>query len=142
MNYQAAIKVTASPLTAAKAIPNDMDLWWSNRIERTENGFTVRFNKSHATFTFDPGATAERFSWTCTEANMIIDDVSDYGEWTGTQLIWEIAPADSGAQVSLTHVGLTPDMECHRVCVAGWGRFFESSLKNHLNGETPSPERS
>jgi len=75
-----------------------------------------------------------------TTANMIIEDMADYGEWLGTKLLWEVAPSKTASRVTLTHQGLKPDMECHRVCVAGWGRYFGNSLKNHLNGAPADPE--
>jgi len=140
MDYSATIETVANVANAAKAIRYDMRKWWSLRVEQTDTQATIRFYNSHVTFAFDQGGTDDRFSWTCTDANMIIEDVSDYGEWKGSKLLWEIEPTASGSRVTLTHQGLNPDMECHRVCVAGWGRYFENSLKNHLNGAPASPE--
>ena len=140
MDYSATICTTADASATARAIRDEMDIWWSLRVEKDGNQATIRFYNSHVTFTFDPDATDHRFSWTCVDANMIIEDVADHSEWQGTKLLWEITPNKTGSCVTLTHQGLNPDMECHQVCVAGWGRYFENSLKNHLNGVTASPE--
>jgi len=140
MDYRATIEVAADPATAARAIRDEMDKWWSLRVEQDAHAATIRFRNSHVTFAFDPGATERRFSWTCTDANMIIEDAHDSAEWQGTRLIWELEPMDTGSRITLTHQGLTPALECHRVCVAGWGHFFENSLKNHLNGGQAAPE--
>lgn len=140
MDYSASIETTASVARAAKAIRDEMDQWWSLRVAQNSTQATIRFGNSHVTFAFDQGATDQQFSWTCRDAHMIIEDVGDYGEWRGTRLLWQIQPSATGSTITLTHQGLNPDLACHRVCVAGWGRFFEISLKNHLNGDTAMPE--
>lgn len=140
MDYSATIETTASAAKAAQAVVYEMDKWWSLRVEQTDAQATIRFHNSHVTFAFDPDGTDNQFAWTCTDAHMIIEDVGDAGEWKGTKLLWKIEPTATGSRVTLTHQGLNPDLECHRVCVGGWGRFFESSLKNHLNGDIATPE--
>ena len=139
MDYRASIATSAPPDRAARAIRDDLEHWWSTRIERTPNGFTTRFNNSHATFTFDPDATALAFGWTCTDAHMIMEDVDDAAEWVGTQLIWTITPAGDGSQIKLTHKGLTPALPCFDICQRGWQHFFEISLRDHLNGQDGAP---
>lgn len=140
MDYSARIETTANVAQAAQAIRHEMAKWWSLRVEQTDAHATIRFRNSHVTFAFDPGGTDQRFTWTCTDAHMIIEDVGDHGEWLGTKLLWDIAPTACGSCVTLTHQGLNSALECHGVCVAGWERYFENSLKNHLMGGTAIPE--
>jgi hypothetical protein len=142
MDYAATITVAADPATAARAIPDDLALWWSTRVDRHANGFTIRFNNSHVRFETDRGGGPEKFTWTCTDANMIIAGVADAGEWRGTRAIWHLRPQGTGTAITLTHQGLVPEIECHQVCVAGWRHYFEKSLRDHLNGLPGSPERS
>ena len=140
MDYSAKITTTTPPRQVRHAITAGIEIWWTNRVDRHADGFTVRFNKSHATFTQDHGGTDTAFAWTCTDAHMIIEGVDDLEEWTGTRLIWSVTPAPSGSIVRLTHEGLTPDIACFDVCRRGWQHFFETSLRNHLNGQTAAPE--
>lgn len=142
MDYTATIDVDTSPAIAARSIYDDLEKWWSTRIDRHDTGFTVRFNNSHVTFARAPGAGPRGFSWTCTDAHMIIEGVSDYSEWTGTQLIWSLKPHGNGTRIRLTHQGLNPGLECNEVCSFGWQRFFEGSLRAHLNGQPADPETS
>lgn len=142
MDYTATITTTASPQTAAQAIDGDLEQWWSTRVERHANGFTVRFNNSHARFEKDDGNTDLTFGWTCTDAHMIIEDVPDAAEWTGTQLLWSVTPTKTGSAITLTHRGLTPEIACFDICQRGWQHFFETSLHNHLNGQPAQPETS
>lgn len=142
MDYAATILTSAPHDQVARMIAADVELWWSTRVERHRDGFTVRFNASHASFSIDSGGSDQDFSWTCTDAHMIIDGVADADEWTGTNLVWHIDPVPGGSAVTLTHKGLTPDIACFDVCTRGWQHFFETSLRNHLNGDTAHPETS
>ncbi len=139
MHYSAIIKTSASPDQAARAIVEDLELWWSTRIERRPDGFKTRFNNSHATFRFEPGKTPYHFNWLCTDANMIIEGVDDTSEWVGTRLLWHITSAEAGSEIQMTHQGLTPSLPCFDICVRGWQHFFEISLRNHLNGDQAAP---
>ena len=139
MDYSATISTTASPERAAQAITDDLEHWWSTRIERRAEGFTTRFNNSHATFEIDPGATPLTFNWICTDAHMIIEDVEDAAEWVGTRLLWQITPTETGCKIKLTHEGLGPSLPCFDVCKRGWQHFFENSLRDHLNANTGAP---
>ena len=142
MDYSATIQSRATPGEAARAITDDLTIWWSTRVDRRADGFTVRFNNSHASFAYDPGGTADTFSWTCTDANMLMEGVDDAAEWVGTTLLWHVAPTPDGSAVTLTHRGLTPEVACFDICSRGWQHFFEDSLRRHLNGETARPETS
>lgn len=142
MDYSATITTSASPRAAAQAIARDLELWWSTRIDRDPDGFTVRFNNSHARFERDSDNTDLTFGWTCVEANMIMEGVPDASEWAGTRLLWTVAAAKSGSTVTLTHQGLTPEIACFEICQRGWQHFFETSLCNHLNGRPAQPETS
>jgi len=57
------------------------------RADRVANGMTAHFGDRAKTFVVDPGAKDARFSWTCTEANLRHDAVSDPTQWGGTRLI-------------------------------------------------------
>ncbi len=141
-DYSATIVVDAKPEDAKAAILDQMDLWWSTRVERRDGGATIRFNSSHVTYDFAEGDSPLHLNWTCTDARMIIDGVDDETEWTGTRLLWRIAPLGSGSRITLIHEGLNTDLACLDVCTRGWGLFFETSLKAHLTGGTPTPETS
>ncbi|MBO9465108.1 SRPBCC domain-containing protein [Tropicibacter sp. R15_0] len=137
-DYTATIRTPASVETAQKAIFDEMHIWWSTRVEKTASGATIHFGNSHVSFDF-----AKRdgtYVWTCREANMIIEDVADATEWQGTSLIWQILPDGDGSRITLSHLGLTPSLDCHDVCTRGWQKYFENSLLAHLSGETATPE--
>lgn len=139
MDYCATISTSASPARAAQIITQDLEQWWSTRIERTQTGFTTRFNNSHATFKCDTDDAAHALRWTCTDAHMIMEDVEDATEWVGTTLLWRIDPTENGCTIELTHKGLTPTLPCYDICRRGWEHFFETSLRDLLNGQKGAP---
>jgi len=139
-DYSATIKVPAHQEDARRAIFDEMDKWWSQRVDRDETGAKVHFNRSHVRFDFVKGDMDGGFEWLCTDANMIIDSVADATEWDGTKLIWHIRPDPEGSAITLTHQGLNQNLECLDVCTRGWQHYFENSLKAHLSGGTPTPE--
>lgn len=139
-DYRATITVSASPDQARKAILEEMHLWWSDRVEPRDNGAKIMFNNSHVDFEFSQGDTAYELNWNCRDANMIIEDVADTTEWAGTRLRWQIAPLPAGSEVTLIHEGLNANLDCQDVCVRGWQHYFETSLRDHLSGEVPSPQ--
>ena len=142
MDYSATITTSAPPHEAVQIIERDLEIWWSTRVERDAKGFTIRFNNSHVRFERNPGATDLAFGWACVDAHMIIEGVPDAAEWNGTQLLWSVATTETGSTVTLTHRGLTPEIACFDICQRGWQHFFETSLRNHLNGQAASPETS
>ncbi|MEP2148623.1 MAG: SRPBCC domain-containing protein [Paracoccaceae bacterium] len=139
MDYTATITVPVPPDRAAQAITDDLELWWCARTARASHGFTVHFGRSHVEFGYDPGGNKRAFSWSCQEAHMIIEDVTDAAEWVGTRLIWSIEPHHDGSQITLRHEGLGPQIACYDVCARGWQHYFEGSLSAHLKGQPASP---
>ncbi len=139
MDYSASIDAGMAAEAAARAIPDDLERWWGTRIERHADGFTIRFNNSHAQFRFEPSENPLAFSWACTDAHMIVEDVPDAAEWVGTRLVWTVEPRGDGSRVTLTHEGLGPQIDCFDVCRRGWQHYFETSLAAHLNGQPASP---
>ncbi|MES9944060.1 MAG: hypothetical protein ABW080_03765 [Candidatus Thiodiazotropha sp.] len=75
----------------------------------------------------------------CCESNMVSDALTNPEEWLGTRLKFEIAQQDDRCSITLTHVGLTPDMQCYEICKAGWDHYIAGSLKLYLHGEGGSP---
>ncbi|MDQ2091976.1 SRPBCC family protein [Marimonas arenosa] len=139
-DYSATIRVPVAPEAARRAIFDQMDAWWSNRVNRSDTGVTVHFGPSRARFEFRESDRAGEYQWLCTEAHMVIEDVTDAAEWQGSRLLWHIAPDRDGSRITLTHAGLNAAMACRDVCTRGWQKYFEHSLREHLSGGTPTPE--
>jgi hypothetical protein len=49
-------------------------------------------------------------------------------EWTGTRMVFELAPHGEGTALRFTHQGLVPSMECHARCAEGWDMVIKERL--------------
>jgi regulator of RNase E activity RraB len=76
--------------------------------------------------------------WRVTSAELSF--IKDKNEWTGTDIIFDITHEGGQTHVSLTHVGLTPQVECYSACLEGWGHYFSGSLKQLIESGTGTPD--
>lgn len=128
--------VKSSPDEAYKAITERIADWWTRHFEgaAVESGqlFTVAFDEQKSIFKkmrigqTIPGKLVE---WECIDAFLNIDALSNKTEWIGTKMIWTIEPSGTGAKLTITHEGFSPEMECFEICDAGWRQFFGSLVK-------------
>lgn len=42
-------------------------------------------------------------------------------------------------ELSFTHKGLTPNLNCYKICDAGWTHFIANSLKQYLETRIGTP---
>jgi len=49
-----------------------------------------------------------------------------HGEWEGTTMVFDLAPAGEGTRLSFRHAGLVPQLECYDNCSAGWTQVLAS----------------
>lgn len=80
----------------------------------------------------------ERMVWHVVDADLTF--VDDRDEWTGTNVIFEIAASASGTVVHFTHEGLTAaDSECFEACSRGWTFYITESLPQLITSGTGRP---
>ncbi len=128
-DYTATISVNASPEEAFKHI-NEVSRWWAKQVEgrseKLNDVFTAVFN--HCSFTFkiigsEPGRKVE---WLVTDSDL--SWLKDKKEWNGTKISFEISQRNGFTEISFTHNGLVPNMECYDNCEYGWNLHFKQSL--------------
>ncbi|GAB3165562.1 hypothetical protein GCM10027059_23330 [Myceligenerans halotolerans] len=60
--------------------------------------------------------------------------VLDVGAWwTGSDIVFDIAPTADGTELRFTHVGLVPDVECFDACSTAWLHFIDGSLRSLIS---------
>ena len=64
--------------------------------------------------------------WLATESKL--NFIKDKSEWTNTTISFEISNHDNKTQISFTHFGLAPNVECYNSCVKGRTYFINESL--------------
>lgn len=131
-NLTIAFTVQQSPHEAFAAITSVRD-WWSGEIEGSTDqrgaAFTYRYQDIHrSTQRITELVPDRRVAWHIEDS--YLGFVPDKGEWTGTDVIFEVTPTDAGTEVRFTHVGLAPDVQCFDTCSSAWQFYIGSSLRN------------
>jgi hypothetical protein len=131
-SFTVAFTVDQSPDDVFAAV-NDVRAWWSGEIEGDTDHlggeFTYRYEDIHRSTQkiteFVPG---KRVVWRVTDAYLSF--VKDTDEWTGTDIVFDIALKGNRTELRFTHVGLEPDVECYDRCTPAWGFYITGSLRD------------
>jgi hypothetical protein len=122
--------VEQTPQEAFAAI-NDVRAWWLGEIEGETDKlgavWTFRYKDVHYTkqqiTEFAPG---KRVVWKVLDSRL--NFVDDKTEWTGTEIVFDIAKKGSKTEVRFTHAGLVPEYECFEKCSNAWGMYINGNL--------------
>jgi hypothetical protein len=129
-DYSHTFTVQATPQAVHDAIERVTGWWTINTEGPTRsigNEFTVQFGDVHRTTQrITQAVRGERIVWHVTESNL--PWLKDSEEWKGTDIIFEIASVPEGTRLTVTHIGLTPQVECFEQCEKGWDHFIGTSL--------------
>ncbi|MEK0315014.1 SRPBCC family protein [Cohnella sp. 56] len=129
--YSISFTVDQSPEQVYTAI-NHVRGWWSEEIEgRTDElgEFKYRHQDIHrCTLHITELVPGHKVVWHI--ADNYFNFVQDKSEWTGTDIVFEIAEKDGQTEVRFTHVGLVPAYECYDVCTDSWGIYIRGSLRD------------
>jgi hypothetical protein len=113
-NYTTAFLVDQTPEEVFAAI-NNVRGWWSENIEgeTDELGsvFYYEFKDIHrGTFKITEFVPGKKVVWHVLQN--YFNFVKDMTEWTGTDIVFEIAKKGDKTELRFTHVGLKPSEEC------------------------------
>jgi hypothetical protein len=128
------IDVDRAPAEVFAAI-TDTRGWWTGDIDGPTDQlgaeFTYRYEDAHrSTQRITELIPGERVTWHVVDAHLAF--ASDPTEWTGTDIIFDIAPTSAGSAVRFTHVGLVPGRECFTDCASAWRYYIATSLRVHI----------
>ena len=126
------LKLKQSPQEVFDAI-NDVRRWWTGQIDGSADHvgaeFEYRYEKLHRSrqkvTELVPG---RKVVWRVVDSHLAF--VEDKSEWTGTDIVFEIARKDGETELRFTHVGLVPAFECYGGCSDGWGFYVGESLRD------------
>jgi hypothetical protein len=141
-NYKSTFVVPKTPAEVYDAITRVTDWWTINTDGSTKavgDEFTVQFGDVHRTTQRITGAViGERIVWHVTESHL--PWLKDSEEWKGTDIVFSIAATAEGTRLTVTHIGLTPDVECYTQCEKGWDYFIGTSLYKLLTEGAGLPD--
>jgi hypothetical protein len=137
-NYHSTITGIAA---AFESVQKRVNEWWTPDLEGSSekpgDEFTVHFGDTAVTFKITELEINKKIVWQVAESYLPWLQHKD--EWTGTSLLWEFKPDGDAVQISLTHIGLVPEIECYDKCTSGWNFFFTQSLYKLLSENKGMP---
>lgn len=129
-NYNYRFTVQATPETVCAAV-NSVAAWWTintdGRTAEVGDEFIVQFGGVHrSTQRITEMERGKRIVWHVTES--YLPWLKNVAEWTGTEVIFDIMLTEAGTRLTVTHKGLTPQVDCFEQCQKGWDFFIGTSL--------------
>ena len=111
----------------------DVRSWWSGLFGEEIKGNSKKINDE---FTFRAGdgihyskqrltelLPYKKITWLVTESNLTFLKQPD--EWTGTKIGFEISAKGNKTQITFTHAGLAPEIECYDSCSDAWTKYLK-----------------
>ena len=128
-DYTVTITANATAQEAFNSI-NNVAGWWTMAFEGSSENlndvFTVRFGETFITIRVIELVPCQKTGW------QVIDCykhwLKDKKEWLNTKMSWEISEVNNEMQISFTHIGLVPGIECYNGCEKAWNFYVKESL--------------
>jgi Activator of Hsp90 ATPase homolog 1-like protein len=143
MEYTNRISTSANKEDGFYAITNNLDKWWGktdNSTSKIGDEFSIFFGDTEWRFKIKEYVPFEKITWLCIKANHVHGNLADIEkEWLNTELHWNFIDKNGETEISFTHKGLAPVLNCFDVCKSGWDYFISTSLKNYLETGEGSP---
>jgi hypothetical protein len=128
-SYHSSIVVNESAKEAYDKISR-VNEWWAANLEGSAKNlgdvFTVRFGETYVTFKLAEAIPGKKVTWLVTDSYLPWQN--DKTEWTDTEVVFEISTENNFTKIDMTHIGLTPEVECFENCQTGWNHYIQKSL--------------
>ena len=133
-DFNSSISVEISADETIKKISN-VPAWWgitfTGSAEKQGDKFTVTMTAdSFFHFAVTELIPGRRMVWLVTDCHM--PWYSDKQEWKNTRLIFDFKEHNGVTDLTFTHEGLTPNVECYKDCESGWTHWIKTSLCSYL----------
>lgn len=140
-DYQLTLTLDQSPTEVFNAI-NRTRGWWSGEIVGDTDRLGAEFSYQVEGVHFSRQKVTElvpdeKVVWHVTEAKL--DFVQDAGEWTDTDIVFEIERKSNKTELRFTHRGLAPAFECYANCSSAWSALVNGNLRQFIQTGKPQP---
>ncbi len=148
-DYTTSITVDQSPEEVFDAV-NNVRGWWSEEIDGTTDklgaDFTFQYKElpdaediHRSTQRITELVPGRKVVWHVLDSRL--NFVKDKTEWNGTDIVFGIDRKGDKTELTFTHVGLVPALECYEDCVDGWSFFINDSLRSLITRGKGQPIR-
>ncbi|PTR01387.1 activator of Hsp90 ATPase-like protein [Mucilaginibacter yixingensis] len=122
---------------------NNVRGWWGEGIEGGTDQLNDEFIYRHGDIHYSKHKLVEvvpykKVVWLITDSQLTF--TKDQSEWTGTTISFEITENGDQTQLTFTHHGLTPQVECFEACSGAWG-YYMQSLASLINTGQGKPDK-
>ena len=140
-DYTTTLLVDQTPEQAFNAI-NNVRGWWTTvfegHSEKLNDLFTVRFGETFITLKITEIVPGKKIGWLVTDCYK--HWLKDKKEWKDTTITWDISREGNGTQITFTHHGLVPGIECYNGCEKAWNFYVNESLHKLITTGQGIPE--
>ncbi|MBK7340774.1 MAG: SRPBCC domain-containing protein [Saprospiraceae bacterium] len=129
-DFNISFLVNQSPENIFKAITN-VRAWWSEDLKGNSELLNDEFIYQHGEFHYSKHKLIEvnqftKIVWLTLDSKLTFVKKND--EWNESRLIFEITEVEDKTKLNITHVGLTPHLECYEACSKAWTHYLMNSL--------------
>lgn len=128
-DYQYSVVAKVSPEDAYNKVARVSE-WWNKKstgkTQKVGDTFKVDWGQTWVDFKVIEAIPNKRLVWNV--ENCQLPWLKNQTEWKDTRVIWDLSTADGATEIRITHLGLTPEVECFGTCEAGWNFHVGKSL--------------
>lgn len=123
---------------------NNVRGWWSAKTEGNTQQEGDEFIYRHKDMHYSKHKLTavipnKKVVWLVTDSSLsFLKQKKD--EWTGTEVIFDIAKEGDKTRLTFTHIGLYPEVECYEACKGGWSYYLHESLLPLIETGTGNPD--
>jgi len=140
-DYKCTVNAKVSAEEAYRKVAS-VSAWWNQRstgkAQKVGDTFRVDFGETWVNFEIVEAVPNKRVVWHVTDCNL--HSFKDRKEWKDTRVVWDLTAADDTTTITMTHAGLTPEVECFNACQAGWNFHVGESLLKLLTENHGVPD--
>lgn len=142
-NFKLTLVTQRSPKEVFRAIIKVRD-WWSGYPNEQFTGETEKLNDVFSFYAADGLHQStqkivelipnQRIVWLVTDSTLGFVEKQD--EWINSKIIFDISEKEGKTQLTFTHEGLTPEIECYDSCAPSWTTYLQNKLLPLINQTT------